>query len=134
MVATSAPSTRTRPESGAVSRLKQRRSVVLPEPLSPTSASDAPRGTLTVTPSRAITLPKRFETRSAPCATGRESLAMPGRSTPGNPHGSPAREKLHRREAETPRGGDAERRRRRDAETPRCRDAETQRRRDAETQ
>src|SRR5947207_13849984 len=53
------------PRPGSISRLKQRRSVVLPEPLSPTRAVACPAATSTLTFSRATTLPKRCDTLRA---------------------------------------------------------------------
>src|SRR6266568_146490 len=51
-------------------RLKQRRSVVLPDPLSPTSAVASPAATSTLTSSRATTLPKRCDTFRALSVVG----------------------------------------------------------------
>ncbi len=57
MLRTSPPSIVTRPLSGSTMRLKQRSSDVLPEPLSPTSASREPGSTCTVTDESAETVP-----------------------------------------------------------------------------
>ena len=51
--ATGFPSMRTVPAEGSIIRLKVRRSVVFPEPLSPTSATVSPEWTASVTPASA---------------------------------------------------------------------------------
>src|SRR5207237_2579662 len=62
--------TSTSPRSGSISRLKQRRSVVFPDPLSPTSAVACPAATSTLTCSSATTLPKRCDTFRALSVVG----------------------------------------------------------------
>src|SRR5256885_5423938 len=62
---TSRSPTSTVPPCGSVSRLKQRRSVVLPEPLSPTKADVLPASTSMLTSSSATTSPKRCVTLRA---------------------------------------------------------------------
>src|SRR5438034_1516981 len=59
---TSLSATSTSPRSGSTSRLKQRRRVVFPDPLSPTSAVAPAAATSTLTSSRARTFPKRCVT------------------------------------------------------------------------
>jgi len=50
---TGSPSSKAWPRAGAISPAMIRSSVVLPQPLGPTSATNAPRGTANDTPSRA---------------------------------------------------------------------------------
>ena len=53
----SAPSNHTVPAVGSIKRSTSRAVVLLPQPLSPTSASVSPRNSLNDTPSTARTLP-----------------------------------------------------------------------------
>src|SRR5438105_1318817 len=69
-VRTSLSATKISPRSGSTSRLKQRSSVVFPEPLSPTRAVVRPAGTSRLTSSRATTFPKRCDTFRALIAVG----------------------------------------------------------------
>src|SRR5438105_9009947 len=62
--------TSTSPCWGSISRLKQRRSVVFPDPLSPTSAVACPAAASRLTFSRATTLPKRCDTFRALSVVG----------------------------------------------------------------
>ena len=57
VASTSSPSTRTVPASGSVIRLKQRSSVLFPDPLSPTSATHSPGATSSDTPASAAVAP-----------------------------------------------------------------------------
>src|SRR5262245_11924587 len=87
---TSSSPRQTTPASGSTRRLKQRRSVVLPEPLSPTRATHALAGTVSVTPSSAMTVPNCFETPDAESATAL-ALGIRGRSTDWHRAGSMCR-------------------------------------------
>src|SRR5512146_3154646 len=69
-VATAIPPPRTTPWSGSTSRLKQRSNVVLPEPLSPTSARQADGAISSETSSRASVEPYVLERRSTESAIG----------------------------------------------------------------
>src|SRR5579864_8826577 len=64
----SRPPIRTRPELAHSRPATRRSSVVLPQPLGPTSEKSSPAGTARVTPSTAVTSPKRLVTacRSTP--------------------------------------------------------------------
>ena len=53
------------PLSGTVMRLMMRMSVVLPAPLGPSRPKTRPRGTLMLTPSSAVCVPKRLTMFSA---------------------------------------------------------------------
>ena len=59
---TGRPPTSTTPASGLTMALKQRSSVVFPDPLSPTSAAHEPRVTSSETPSSAVVGPYRLTT------------------------------------------------------------------------
>src|SRR5690606_27722691 len=94
---TSWPSTMTVPSDGTTIRLKQRSSVVLPEPLSPTTATQRPAATRKLTPSRATTAPYVQRTSCASSGTGPASCAgitpntglhRPASSGPAGPLGS----------------------------------------------
>ena len=88
----SLPSRKMRPSSGGSSRLMQRSSVDLPEPLGPITQTTSPRSTSRLTPRRTSSLPKRLWTFSSR-SIGPSGAAAPGRGclsgrhpdTPGIP-------------------------------------------------
>src|SRR5262245_13913214 len=87
MLRTSTSPTQTIPASGWTRRLKHRSSVVFPDPLSPTSATHAADGTVSVTSARATNVPKRFETPDAESDAAFE-VVMRGRFTERHSPGS----------------------------------------------